>query len=90
MDGSSYESNSKIKSLIIVDYYSDDVEKILEISTRLLTLIHDSKLDNEVKYNYKYDEKTNKARFVLWGSPTFINKATAILKDYEEDGWNKN
>ncbi len=63
----------------IVDYYVDSVDDIAKMSEVLLRVVtEDGIKGGKAQFNYVYDEALKRARFVLWGSATFINIATKL------------
>ncbi len=84
MDSSSYNSTDKLQICSIIDYYTEELEEISKISEVLLKVVTNEAVNDDMaKFNYVYDRSLKRARFVLWGSPSFINKASKILIPFE-------
>lgn len=84
MDTDYFSSEDKLQLCTIIDYYVESVESISKMSEILLRVVtEDGIKGGKAQFNYVYDEPLKRARFVLWGSATFINKATELLKPFE-------
>lgn len=86
MDTDYFSSDDKLQLCTIVDYYvgnTDSISKMSEVLLRVVT--EDGIKGGKAQFNYVYDEPLKRARFVLWGSATFIEKATGLLKSFEGD-----
>lgn len=84
MDTEYFASDDPLQLCTIVDYYqktSDEIVKVSEVLSRVVT--EDGIKGGKAQYNYIYDEALSRARFVLWGSATFIEKAAGLLKPFE-------
>lgn len=84
MDTDYFTSEDKLQLCTIVDYYAsnvDEISRLSEILSRVVT--EDGVKGGKAKYNYVYDAELKRARFVLWGTATFITKATNLLKPFE-------
>jgi len=86
MDTNYFDSNDKLQLCTIVDYYVDTIDDITKMSEVLLRVVtEDGIKGGKAQFNYVYDEPLKRARFVLWGSATFVNIATNLLKPFEEE-----
>lgn len=84
MDTNYFTSDDKLQLCTIVDYYAEDSDAIVhmaEILSRVVT--EDGVKGGKAQYNYVYDEALKRARFVLWGNATFIQKTTGLLRQFE-------
>lgn len=84
MDTDYFTSDDKLQLCTIIDYYADSVDEISDVSALLSKVVtEDGVMGGKAQYNYVYDDALGRARFILWGSATFIHKATALLRPYE-------
>lgn len=84
MDTDYFSSADKIQICSIVDYYATSIEEISKMSDVLLKVITKEGVNGDkAKFNYVYDEPLKRARFVLWGKPSFISKASKLLIPFE-------
>ncbi len=84
MDTDYFTSEDKIQLCTIIDYYSDTVDEITKMSEVLSRVVtEDGVSGGKAQYNYVYDQELKRARFILWGNATFIEKATALIKQFE-------
>jgi excisionase family DNA binding protein len=84
MDTDYFSSEDQLQLCTIVDYYVssvDDISKMSQVVTRAVT--EDGIHGGKAQYNYVYDDALKRARFVLWGTVTFINTVTHLLKPFE-------
>lgn len=84
MDGSAFDSDDSFQICSIVDYFVGAESKLKYISADLMELITEQDKSSNSKFNYVYDKDEQKARFVLWGSPSFMENVMKILKGYDE------
>jgi len=84
MDNHRSNPDSLIELCIIIDLYLNDNDEIKKVTNDILDSLNEfnSNISNN-RYNYIYDNAENKARFVLWGSPSFMESVTKKLKRYE-------
>lgn len=86
MDTDYFTSDDRLQLCTIVDYYSNTVDEITEMSEIISRVVtEDGVKGGRAQFNYVYDQALNRARFVLWGNATFIQKATSLLKSFEGD-----
>ncbi|MBN2794821.1 MAG: helix-turn-helix domain-containing protein [Clostridia bacterium] len=86
MDTDYFTSDDKLQLCTIVDYYVEDTESIVKMSQVLSRVVTEDGLNGgKAQYNYVYDEPLKRARFVLWGNPTFMTKASMLLQAFEGD-----
>lgn len=86
MDTDYFSSEEKVQICSIVDYYVDDVDLISNMSEVLLKIVTKEGISGDkAQFNYVYDKPLKRARFVLWGTPSFITKATKLLIPFEGD-----
>lgn len=86
MDTDYFNSEDKLQLCTIVDYYVESVDDIAKLSETLLRVVtEDGVKGGKAQFNYVYDEPLKRARFVLWGSATFITKASKLLMPFEEE-----
>jgi len=84
MDTEYFTSDDKLQLCTIIDYYANSVDEISDLSSILSKVVtEDGIKGGKAQYNYVYDDALKRARFVLWGNATFINKATNLLRPYE-------
>ncbi|WP_240839568.1 helix-turn-helix domain-containing protein [Acidaminobacter sp. JC074] len=84
MDTDYFSSEDKLQLCTIIDYYSDTVEEITKLSEILSRVVTEDGVNGgQARYNYVYDQALNRARFVLWGNASFIEKATGLLRPFE-------
>jgi excisionase family DNA binding protein len=84
MDTDYFTSDDKLQLCTIIDYYVDsteDINRMTEVLVKVVT--EDGIKGGKAQYNYVYDQPLKRARFVLWGSASFIQKATMLLKPFE-------
>lgn len=84
MDGEAFDSDDNFQICSIVDYFVGDASKLKNISADLMELVTTRDKSSNSKFNYIYDKDEQKARFVLWGSPVFMESVMNILKSYDE------
>jgi excisionase family DNA binding protein len=82
IDGVNTDMNGSIQICTIVDYYCDKMEAAKQMSDKLITVINNNNeaIKNGAKYSYEYVEKEGKARFTLFGSPSFIIDTLKLLE----------
>ncbi len=84
MDTEKFSSNDKVQICSIVDYYAENTDQIVKMSEVLLKIVTKEGVEGEnAQFNYVYDKPLKRARFVLWGTPNFISKATSLLIPFE-------
>lgn len=84
MDTDYFTSDDKLQLCTIVDYYVESLECISRMTDVLLRVVTEDGINGgKAQYNYVYDEPLKRARFVLWGSASFIQKASALLTQFE-------
>lgn len=84
MDTNYFSSTDKVQICSIVDYYVESVDEISKMSEVLLKIVTREGVNGDkAQFNYVYDAPLNRARFVLWGTPSFIAKATKQLIPFE-------
>ena len=84
MDTDYFSSEDPLQLCTIIDFYSNDLEEISHMSTILQRVVTEDGIhDGKAQYNYIFDKPLNRARFVLWGSATFIEKAAKLIKQFE-------
>jgi excisionase family DNA binding protein len=82
IDGVNTDMNGNIQICTIVDYYCDKAESAKQMSDKLIKVINDDRdvTKNGARYFYEYIEKEGKARFTLFGSPSFIINTLKLLE----------
>jgi excisionase family DNA binding protein len=84
MDTDYFTSDDKLQLCSIVDYYADSVDEISSMSEKLSRVVTEDGVNGgKAQFNYVYDKALNRARFILWGSAKFINKASGLLIPFE-------
>jgi excisionase family DNA binding protein len=84
MDTDYFSSEDALQLCTIIDFYSNDLDEIASMSTILQKVVTEDGIhDGKAQYNYIFDKPLNRARFVLWGSATFIEKAAKLTKNFE-------
>ena len=83
MDGSAFDSEDTFQICSIVDYYIGRESLLKEISADLMEIVASQDTSSSSKFNYVYDKAEQKARFVLWGSPSFMESVMNKLKTYD-------
>ena len=82
IDGVNTDIKGSIQVCSIVDYYCDNRDAAVDMSNKLVEVINNTDLnDSYARYSYDYIEKEGKARFTLFGSPSFIIKTLALLEN---------
>jgi excisionase family DNA binding protein len=83
MDTDYFSSEDKLQLCTIVDYYAESIDAISDMSSELLKLVtEDGVKGGKAQFNYVYDQPLGRARFVIWGTAAFIEKAANLLKGY--------
>jgi excisionase family DNA binding protein len=82
VDGVNTDMNGSIQVCTIVDYYCDKIESAKQMSDKLIAVINtnNEETKNGAKYSYEYIEKESKARFTLFGTPSFIIDTLKLLE----------
>lgn len=80
IDGVNTDMSGSIQICTIVDYYCDNIKLANEMSDKLITVINSEEGKYGAKYSYEYVEKESKARFTLFGSPSFIIATLKLLE----------
>lgn len=82
IDGVNTDMNGGIQICTIVDYYCDKAESAKQMSDKMIAVINNNneETENGAKYSYDYIEKEGKARFTLFGSPSFIIATLKLLE----------
>lgn len=82
IEGANKDLKASIQTCTIVDYYCDNVEVIKQLSDKLMTVMNSNNEENygDAKYYYEYVEEERKARFTLFGNPTFIINILKLLE----------
>lgn len=83
IDGVNTDMEGDIQTCTIVDYYCNNKEHVLLLSNHISSLIPD--ITGYNRFYYEYIDTQEKARYTLFGIPTFIRKAMNII----EEEWNK-
>lgn len=84
MDTDYFTSEDKLQLCTIVDYYAEVIEDITKVSEVLLKVVTEDGISGgKAQFNYVYDEALKRARFVLWGNASFIEKASRLLRPFE-------
>jgi excisionase family DNA binding protein len=84
MDTDYFNSEDKLQLCTIIDFYANDTEEIVKMSEMLSRVVTEDGIHGgKAQFNYVYDESLKRARFVLWGSASFIEKAAALIKSFE-------
>lgn len=84
MDTDYFNSEDKLQLCTIVDYYVESTDEIMHMSTIISKVVTEDGVNGgKAQFNYVYDQALNRARFVLWGSATFITKVTKLLQSFE-------
>jgi excisionase family DNA binding protein len=84
MDGQKWTNEDKLQVCSIVDYYVNEQEEAKPIAHEITEVILSMKGENQYKFNYIYDASEKRARFVLWGNPSFLENVARRLKKYEK------
>lgn len=82
IDGVNTDMNGGIQICTIVDYYCDKIESAKQMLDKMMAVINNNNeaTENNAKYSYDYIEKEGKARFTLFGSPSFIIATLKLLE----------
>jgi excisionase family DNA binding protein len=84
MDTDFFTSDDRLQLCTIVDYYADTVDEIVKMTDVLSRVVTEDGINGgKAQYNYVYDQALGRARFVLWGTAEFINKASKLLIPFE-------
>lgn len=84
MDNDYFTSDDPLQLCTIVDFYARDKKEIADMSLVLQEVVTEDGIHGgKAQYNYIYDAGLKRARFVIWGSPTFIEKAASVLRVFE-------
>lgn len=78
MDGVFTEYTGEIQICSVIDIYRPH-DKVEPIKDKLMALIG-SVERSFARFSYQYDEKDEKARFILFGSPDYIAGAMDVIK----------
>lgn len=86
MDSDYFDSDDVIQVCIIVDYYVQSSKEAKPMASVVMNIINDFEQDKgKCRFNYVFDHAESKARFILWGTPTFIETVVKELKKFEKD-----
>lgn len=86
MDTDYFNSEDKLQLCTIIDYYAETTEDIVQMSEVLSRVVTEDGVNGgKAQFNYVYDDALGRARFVLWGTATFIEKASKLLRKFEGD-----
>lgn len=82
IDGVNTDMNGSIQICTVVDYYCGKMESAKQMSDKLITVINNNNeaIKDGANYSYEYVEKEGKARFTLFGSPSFIIDILKLLE----------
>lgn len=81
IDGVNTDMSGSIQVCTIVDYYCENAELAKKMSDKLITVINSNEFNKGgSKYSYDYDNKEGKARFTLFGNPSFIVATLTLLE----------
>lgn len=84
MDNDYFESDDTLQLCTIVDYYVQSSKDVKPMASIVMDIVTDFEKDKgKCRFNYVYDHTENKARFVFWGTPTFIEAVVKELKVFE-------
>lgn len=84
MDSNYFSSDEKVQICTIVDYYVQSSKEAKPMAAIVMDIVTDFEGDEgKCRFNYVYDHVEKKARFILWGTPTFIEKVIKELKQFE-------
>lgn len=82
IDGVNTDMKGSIQICTIVDYYCDNIESAKQMADKLVAVINNNNEEtkNGAKYSYEYVQKEGKARFTLFGSPSFMIATLKLLE----------
>ena len=82
IDGVNTDMNGSIQICTIVDYYCDNIESANQMSDKLIEVVNNDneETNNSARYSYEYIQKEGKARFTLFGSPSFMIATLKLLE----------
>lgn len=80
IQGVNTDVSGEIQICSVADYYCPLTEKASALSAKFSEAVCAYDGNADLKYNYYYDDKERKARYIFFGEPGFIIKAMEILK----------
>jgi len=82
MDTNHFGTEDAIQICTIVDYYVEEQKEVAPLAAEIMTVVTTLDDTGKSKFNYVYDDSEKKARFVFWGTPTFIEALMQTIKKY--------
>jgi len=85
MDSEYYRSDNTIQICSIIDVNMPDKQAATPIANEIMGLLNseDACCNANAKFQYIYKDKEQIARFVVWGTPSTIERVMHLVKGYE-------
>ncbi|MFD1176463.1 helix-turn-helix domain-containing protein [Paenibacillus puldeungensis] len=79
MEGKDSEVEGKLQVCTVLDCYVENLEalKISEIIMRHMNQADPAR--GKAKFQYFFDEKEKKGRYIIWGTPAFVGKVLSAV-----------
>lgn len=79
IEGKDSEVDGKLQVCTVIDCYveTEEAVKISEIIMRLMNENDPSR--GKAKFQYFFDDKEKKGRYIIWGTPTFVGKVLSSV-----------
>lgn len=82
MDTDYFSTEDAIQICTIVDYYVEEQKEVAPLAAEVMTAVTTLDDTGKSKFNYVYDDSEKKARFVFWGTASFIEALMKTIKKY--------
>lgn len=79
IEGKDSEVDGKLQVCTVIDCYveTEEAVKISEVIMRLMNENDPSR--GKAKFQYFFDDKEKKGRYIIWGTPTFVGKVLSSV-----------
>lgn len=81
IDGVNTDIDGNIQICTIADYYCDNTEQSKKLCDKLCALISCVDTVQQHRFYYEYIEKESKARYTIFGTPSFVSKALTVIEE---------
>ncbi|MNJ59480.1 Helix-turn-helix domain protein [compost metagenome] len=79
IEGKDSEVDGKLQVCTMIDCYIE-TEEALQISEVIMRLMNeDDPSRGKAKFQYFFDDKEKKGRYIIWGTPTFVGKVLSSV-----------
>lgn len=81
INGVNTDIDGEIQLCTIADYYCNDKQTAMNLSSRFSEIISAQKAPTTHRFHYEYIDKEQKARYTFFGTPMYIKETVNILEE---------